>query len=210
VGKLVLAPGADRRDGCVDRREGGVKKRAERVTLDDAAVGRILAAVGTVPADLDRDGLRTDLESAASLYRTGADVRVQPATRKKDVLRMIARVKSLKSDLGDDLRYLRHKKALDHLIDELNSEFPPKLTRLLSLNRGSAFDNLVGKWLRHTFERHFRTDATPGSRNSNTGVISGSPFVDFVQAALKELQITNKNGKPYSRNSIHVAATYAR
>jgi len=183
------------------------------MTLEDGAIERILTAVGNHgPADLDRDQLRADLEGVASFYRTGRDVRNKPARRRQDLLEMIARVKALQADLGHPdlhLRFLRHASALNPLIADLQDELKsaPALARMLGVHDGSAFDNLVGHWLREVFERHFCQPATSGTRSAYTDDITGR-FIDFVEVVLKELKITYRD-QPYARSAIARAVTKA-
>jgi hypothetical protein len=172
--------------------------------LDRASIGRILAAVGDVPAGLDRDELLSDLEGIRSLHKTGVDLRYQPANRAQNTARIIAAAEHLKTLIKEDWELRRHRAKLDRLIADAKKPFPPVLKDGLGGGQVSAFDNLIGTWLRFTFECHFGTEAGY-TRDPLTNEVRGA-FIDFAAAALAELGIT-KLGNPYSRNSIAMAVS---
>jgi hypothetical protein len=86
--------------------------------LDQASIDRILAAVGDVPAGLDRDELLSDLEGIRSLHKTGVDFRRQPTKRAKNTAKIIAAAKNLKTLIKEDWELRRHRAKLDRLITD--------------------------------------------------------------------------------------------
>jgi hypothetical protein len=184
------------------------------MTLTDAAIDRIVKAVGTEPIGQpdaedtfvgerpnSRGLLRADLESLASLYRTGSDVRKQHAKYREEIARALRRAESLKSDAAAILgiRFKRHRRALDRLIADLDGESRLALHPAFGVTDGSAFHNLVGRGLKNAFERHFKIEAGYTRDPINYGVTGA--FIDFAQAALEEMNVTYL-GRPYSRGSI--------
>jgi hypothetical protein len=104
-------------------------------------IDRIIAATGSAPADLDRDGLKSDLDGIASLYRTSVDIRTAPAKRVQHVRRIVETARHLGSLVDGDLRLRRHRAALERLIADAQTGFPDRLTKGLGVGRGiSAFD----------------------------------------------------------------------
>ena len=172
--------------------------------LDQASIDRILAAVRHTPVDLDRGELLSELEGIRSLYKTGVDFRRQPTKRAQNTARIIAAAESLKTLIREDWELRRHGTMLDRLIADASEPFPPALKDKLGAGQVSAFDNLIGKWLRSTFERHFNTEASY-TRDPVTDEVRGT-FIDFAAATLTELGIT-KLGRPYSRSSIATAVS---
>jgi hypothetical protein len=175
--------------------------------LPDGAVDRIVAAVGHVPDKLDRDHLRADLEGIVSLYRAGDDLRYKPAKRTQGVRKIVETAKHLQSLIDGNWRLRRHRGALNRLIADAEFEFPEKLTTVLGVRRVSTFENLVGLMLRSTFELHFKVPA--GYTNDEINEEVRGAFIDFAEAALTELGITN-SGAPYSRRSIAAALSKVR
>jgi hypothetical protein len=170
--------------------------------LDQACIDRILAAVEHVPVDLDRGELLSELEGIRSLYKTGVDFRHQPTKRAQNTAKIIAAAKSLKTLIKKDWELRWHVAMLNRLIAD--APFPPALKDGLGAGQVSAFDNLIGKWLRSTFERHFNIEASY-TRDPWTNEVTGA-FIDFAAAALTELGVTNL-GNPYSRSSIASAVS---
>jgi hypothetical protein len=192
------------------------------MTLTDDAIDRIVKAVGREPIGQpdeedtfvgkrpdSRDLLGADLQSLANFHRTGSDIRKKPAKRYQDIDRAIAKAKELKSDaeaiLG--IRFKRHRPALDLLIADLDDESSLAYDPVFGVADGSAFDTLVGRGLKHVFEKHFHQKATY-VRDRTSDWAEGA-FLDFAEAVLQELNIT-KSGQPYARNTIAAALSKAR
>jgi hypothetical protein len=179
--------------------------------LPDGAVDRILAAVREIiPVDLNRDQLLSDLEGIRSMHRTGDDLRDEPSERRKNAAKIIATAEKLKTLIArrdDRLLWTSHRAALDRLIADAKTEFPARFVAMFGVGKVSAFEDLVGLMLKTTFENHFGQRAKY-VRDRISDEVTGE-FIDFVQAALKELKIT-KLGRPYSRNSIAAALSRAR
>jgi hypothetical protein len=176
----------------------------------DDAIDRILEAVGHVPPGLDREQLRADLEGIVSFYRTSDDRRRKPKTRRDKVAQIIAKAEDLLTLIdGDDdwrLMWARHRAAINRLIDDARTEFPERLAKMMGVGEGvSAFENLIGRPLKSTYERHFGKRA---GYQRDTDEAEGG-YIDFAAAVLKELDIT-KRGRPYSRNSIATALSKVR
>ena len=183
--------------------------------LDSAAVDRILAAVKPL-IKTDRDELRAALESVRNLHVTGVDARLKPTKRKQLTLRIIATAKRMRSRLKEAPWLAHHRWALNRLIldaekdlrirDAEKESFPKPLKRFLGIDpRVPALEKLVG-WLRDTFEEHFEQSAHHYTRVYAADEVRGD-FIDFADAALRELGITNPDGAPYSRSSIANALT---
>jgi hypothetical protein len=175
--------------------------------MDASSVDRILGAVGLerVPAGLDKGELLSDLEGAAALYRTGAERRrALRGLNAQKAAKIVAAAERLKSLLGSDPRLRHHRKALDRLISDVNTDLSPKLKSVLGLhNKVSAFEQLIGFMLRSTFENHF--GGTAGyTKAPDSNAVTGA-FIDFAEASLKELKID-----VYNRRSIADAFTKVR
>jgi hypothetical protein len=174
-----------------------------RLSYDN--IDRVLASVEQVPADLDRAQLLQELNSILAWYRLGVYHRSAPAKRHKDIEKIVATAKKLRALIKDNwLLVSIHDANLEQLIVNVNKfRFPVnQLPHIeFGVGEGSAFEHLVGQWLRHMFETHFKIKAGY-TRNpyTDSSEISG-PFIDFAQAVLKELQIHN-NDAPYSRSAI--------
>jgi hypothetical protein len=102
----------------------------------------------------------------------------------------------------------RHIGALDQLIRDAENDLPEPLERALGINQVSAFESLVGFRLRKIFEKYFKHHPSY-TRDPVTDAVSGH-FIDFTEAALKEMGITSRNGDPYSRSAIANALTAIR
>src|SRR5262249_11091621 len=97
--------------------------------LDDAALARILDAADRelyVPDDFERDDvrndLRNDLEGAATFYRTGKALRVQPRKRRQRVKQIVETAKYLQALVaqgGQWIGFTDISKALDQLIKDV-------------------------------------------------------------------------------------------
>jgi hypothetical protein len=192
-GSMVCRPGAR-------HSAAGVKVGLELdLMVDASSVDRIIEAVGDHPTEVDRRELLSDLEGIASLYQTGASQRVKPAEQRQRIERIVSTARHLKELLGTEISLWRYRPGLDRLMEEAKAEFPEKLAPLLDIGTASAFENLVGSLLKKTFEKHFLQDAGY-SRDDVNEEVRGA-FIDFAEASLRELGITNA-GAPYARNSI--------
>jgi hypothetical protein len=177
-------------------------------------LNRILAAAGSVPADLDREQLLKDLDGIRSLYRTSVERRDAPAKQAQRNRKIIKIARNLQL-LIEGWRLKRHRAAryhttLEQLIADAENEFPDGLApRLGALGKRqiSAFEHLVGLMLRETYELHFKVKAR--FTNDPYSEETHGPFIDFAEAALSELGITN-SGVPYSRRSIAAALSKVR
>ena len=174
--------------------------------VPDGAVDRILTAVGNFPDNLDRGQLYRDLEGIVSLYHTSDNLRHKSGHR-RNVDQIIATAEKLKALIGGDWYLRPHATAIDRLIADVKMEFPAWLVAVFGVGKVSAFEDLVGLMLKTTFENHFGQRAKY-VRDRISDEVTGE-FIDFVQAALKELKIT-KLGRPYSRNSIAAALSRVR
>lgn len=189
--------------------------------LDEAALARILDAADRelyVPDDFERDDvrndLRNDLEGAATFYRTGKALRVQPRKRRQRVKQIVETAKYLQALVaqgGQWIRFTDISKALDQLIKDVENETPSQLVEVLRLGTVSAFEALIGH-LRWTFELYFRDEATVGRPPNRSAVIRppDGPFIDFASQCLTEFGITKNDGMRYSRESIARALTDER
>lgn len=145
--------------------------------LSENAIYRILVAVGPkLPADFNLGGLRWELESLASHYLLGAYHRRAPAERNKRINKAIA---VLEDVAGPET--IAHLKLLKSPVDQL-----PDMS--FGVGQGSAFEVLVGCWLKDVFEKYFRQRGTY-VRDRETDSPEG-PIIDFAEAALAEMKVT--------------------
>jgi hypothetical protein len=176
------------------------------MSLTSDAVDRILVAInGGVPASLNREELR-NLDSILSLHRTGLELRSR--SRRREITRAIDKAKQLKSQIEPlGILFVRFQHDLNRLIAALEADCPPKLAKLLDIDRGvSPFENVI-RILADRYRHHF--DEEPGYTTGwDCGEVDGR-FIDFAEAALIELGITN-DGSPYSRKSIANALSKVR
>jgi hypothetical protein len=175
-------------------------------------VDRILASVEHVPADLDRAQLREELNSILAWHPLGVYHRSAPAKRHKDIENIVAIAKKLRALIKNNwLLVSKHDANLEQLIVDVEKfRFPVNQLPHIEFGVGesSAFEHLVGQWLRQIFETHFKIKAGyTRDPYTDPSEIRG-PFIDFAQAVLKELQIHN-NGAPYSRSAIATALSKA-
>ena len=179
--------------------------------MDAAGIDRIVAAVGDYPVDLDRAELAADLERIGRLHRAGVDLRNAPAERRRDsneVVEAAEHLKSLIEDDGRDRRHLRQYSAmLDRLIADAAREASPRLDSPLRAYDPSAFESTVES-LARTYNVHFGEAAGYAAHPDDLVPLHG-PFIDFAEAALEELGITNA-GAPYERTAIATALAKAR
>jgi hypothetical protein len=183
--------------------------------MDEEALTRILDAVGSkfIPADLDRDGLRADIQLAVSWWRqiTGEKNRTTRLRPLKDIRRAAEDLKRLlEEDVQSGLALSKYPftgsdplTILHQLINYVNRVLEPldgTRTGLVPL-KGSAFDWVMGS-LMETYSKYFQRKA---GISRLRGKVNG-PFIRFADAALRELEIFN-DGKPYSRETIARAVT---
>ena len=186
--------------------------------MDDEALTRILDVVGSrfIPANLDRDGLRVDIQLAAMWWMQITGEKKQPARlrRLQDIRRAAENLKRLlEEDAQSGLALSKDPftgsdplTMLNQLTNYVNRVLEPPEppdgmpTRPVPL-KGSAFDWAMLS-LMELYSKYFRRKA--GISRSG-GKIDG-PFIRFVDAALRELKIFN-DGKPYSRETIARAVT---
>jgi hypothetical protein len=186
----------------------------EAAALDDEALKRILKAVGSkfIPANLDRDGLRADIQLAAWWWMqiTGeksglARLRLR---RLQDIRRAAEELKRLlEEDAQSGLALSKYPftgsdppTILNQLINYANRVLEP-LDGTQTWPKGSAFDWVMGS-LMETYSRYFQRKAGI----SRLGRKVKGPFIRFAEAALRELKIFN-DGTAYSRETIARAVT---
>ena len=190
--------------------------------MDDEALTRILDAVGSkfIPANLDRDGLRADIQLAALWWMQITGQKNQPARlrRLQDIRRAAEDLKRLlEEDAQSGLALSKYPftgsdplTVLNQLTNYVNRVLEPPDRALEPLDgmrtrpvplEGSAFDWAVSS-LMDTYTKYFRRKAA----FSRTGGEVAGPFIRFADAALRELKILN-DGKPYSRETIARAVT---
>src|SRR5262245_34573019 len=183
--------------------------------MNDEALTRILDAVGSkfIPADLDRDGLRAEMQMAAWWWMQISGEKKQPARldRLRDIRQVAADLKRLleedaQSGLGlsrypftgsDPLTVLIQ---LTNYVNRVLEPFDGMQTRPEPLG-GSAFEWAMLS-LTESYSKYFRRKAGI----SRLGGKVDGPFIRFAEAALRELKIFN-DGKPYSRETIARAVT---
>jgi hypothetical protein len=209
VGELVLAPGADRRDGdgartVIQRSQRSPRKRAGRKRVN---IDHIVAAVGCKPDSRKR--LLSNLEGVVSLYRTGVSLRGRAGSQRRQSGEKIIKLLNEASELISDKTWIRlwsHRPALYHLIgaieEEMRAQVPDELTNMLGVGHDSAFEALV-RHLRITFKQRFGKKAGR-SRDPKSGKIKPGPFVRFVKAFQHEL-----GQRPYSDETIAKAIAKA-
>jgi hypothetical protein len=183
--------------------------------MDEEALTRILDAVGSkfIPANLDRDGLRADIQLAAWWWMqiTGKKNRPARLRRLQDIRRAAEDLKRLlEEDVQSGLALSKYPftgsdplTILNQLTNYVNRVLKPldgMQTRPVPL-KGSAFDWAMLS-LMEPYSKHFRRKAGISRLD---GKVNG-PFIRFADAALRELKIFN-DGKPYSRETIARAVT---
>ena len=186
--------------------------------MDDEALTRILDAVGSkfIPANLDLDGLRTEIQLAAWWWMQITGEKKQPARlRRLQELRRTAEdlKRLLEEDAQSGLALSKYPftgsdplTILNQLTNYVNRVLEPPeppdgmQTRPVPL-KGSAFDWAMLAMM-EAYSKYFRRKAGISRLG---GKIDG-PFIRFADAALRELKIFN-DGKPYSRETIARAVT---
>jgi hypothetical protein len=172
------------------------------------SIDRILKKIKDAPADLNRERLFQELNSIAAHHRLGDYHRSEPARRRAEIDRIVAAVEKARRLIKRNwLLVYRHDSNLAQLIvDAKKMKSPADQLPDISFGVGenSAFDHLIGEWLKPVFEDHFKMKAgyqrSDGSYEGRPEGVDG-PFIDFAEAFLEEAGITN-NSKPYSRNTI--------
>jgi hypothetical protein len=183
--------------------------------MDDEALTRILDAVGRkfIPANLDLDGLRADIQLAAMWWMQITGQKNQPARlrRLQDIRRAVEDLKRLlEEDAQSGLALSKYPftgsdplAVLNQLTNYVNRVLEPldvTPTRPVPL-KGSAFDWAMLS-LMESYSKYFRRKAGI----SRLGGKVDGPFIRFADAALRELKIFN-DGKSYSRETIARAVT---
>lgn len=166
----------------------------ERVPL--GAEMRIVQAVGRTRDDLDLAGLRADLENVASLHWSGVNIRNAPAKQKKCSQEIVDTAGQLKALIGENVLLRKHIGAINGLISEVQrlQKLPQRVADVLGVDADSAFRNTI-LHLSRMYKTHFKLEAGY-TKDSYDDEIKGE-FIDFAEAALKELNIG-----PYARSSI--------
>jgi len=120
--------------------------------LDEDAYYRILVWVGPehFPADFNLGGLRWELESLASHYTLGGYHRRASSDRRRNIDKAIAALENIDPPPEE---LIAHLKPLRSPVDQL-----PDIS--FGVREGSAFEILVGRWLKDTFEKYFRRKPT--------------------------------------------------
>ena len=186
--------------------------------MEDEALTRILDAVGSkfIPANLDLDGLRAEIQLAAWWWMQITGEKKQPARlRRLQELRRTAEdlKRLLEEDAQSGLALSKYPftgsdplTILNQLTNYVNRVLEPPeppdgmQTRPVPL-KGSAFDWAMLAMMK-AYSKYFRRKAGISRLG---GKIDG-PFIRFADAALRELKIFN-DGKPYSRETIARAVT---
>ena len=186
--------------------------------MEDEALTRILDAVGSkfIPANLDLDGLRAEIQLAAWWWMQITGEKKQPARlRRLQELRRAAEdlKRLLEEDAQSGLALSKYPftgsdplTILNQLTNYVNRVLEPPeppdgmQTRPVPL-KGSAFDWAMLAMM-EAYSKYFRRKAGISRLG---GKIDG-PFIRFADAALRELKIFN-DGKPYSRETIARAVT---
>jgi hypothetical protein len=201
--------------------------------LTTEATGRIITAVGkcgTPLSTIDRSALRDDLEWAATLYATSAQIRVGKGKHVKALQQVTKTARKLKLLLADAEIWRTIGRQypfdapdpdviLEHLIksaDRALAPSPPEpewqrkaahqMTQELALHEKSTFEWLAGERLPLVFTKHF------DCRETLSRVLDGrldSPFIRFAESALIELGIQH-NRVAYTRETVARALTIAR
>lgn len=197
--------------------------------MDDDAVARVLAAVGSrqTPDSLDREKLRRDLVWAGTWNRTSMDLR---AKAKRD--RRVGTALKAAKRFQQALTRLEHRdlpivdanleagpslaKKLVGFVRQAEAALKPPLpepewqqdaaahmVKELHLNERSAFEWLAGIHLAELYERHFERRA--GFSVPPNGGAPYGPYIRFATQALTELKITK-----YSKWAIASALKDAR
>jgi len=185
--------------------------------MDEEALTRILDAVGRkfIPANLDLDGLRADIQLAAWWWMQITGEKNRPARLRQiqDIRQAAEDLKRLlEEDVQSGLALSKYPftgsdplTILNQLTNYVNRVLEPldgMRTRLVPL-KGSAF-YWVMLSLMEAYEKYFQRKAGI-SRHPVDGNAYG-PFIRFADAALRELKIFN-DGKPYSDETIARAVT---
>ena len=192
-------------------------------TLEPSSADRILSAVGgeACPTNVDRDALLRGLSLCAEWYREAqrfvTDVAIKQererlASISKSTQRLLLLLEEDDANRLYDwyslVRRLRHRKVdptepLQKLLSLVESDLHKQekdgasKAYIKSFRKRSAFEWLVGYWLPIVYiQLEF---ANPGS--TKAFLASDGPVVAFIEAVLKELNIT-KVGRPYSRAAI--------
>jgi hypothetical protein len=191
------------------------RKLSDQATFDQspdrAALDRILEAIQEhVSANLDKDRLLNDLRKTVQLYAAGLMMRKQPAKARQRGNRIVKKAREIKALLEQNPPLILEPRItycgqLDDLIVKIEDfrRFAAQYGDRLGLGERSAFEELIFSWQK-TFKTHFGIKHKY-TKHPDSGEVEG-PFIDFAEAALKELGINN-SGNPYSRRAIADALT---
>ena len=197
------------------KREWLDRKLSDEATFDQspdrAALDRILEAIQEhVSADLDKDRLLSHLRKTVQLYAAGLMMRKQPAKERQRGDRIVKKAREIKALLEQNPPLILEPRTiyyrqLDDLIAKINDfrRFAAQYGDRLGLGERSAFEDLILR-LQRMFEAHFGIKHKY-TKQPDSDEVAG-PFIDFAEAALKELGINN-SGNPYSRRAIADALT---
>jgi hypothetical protein len=193
--------------------------------LPAGAIDRIVTAVGRASTNIDPGcDLCSDLEGILGFYRANVGwqatetdkkgrkkkkygveaergLRDAPARQQQRVDRIVATLEKFKDLTADDwILSTRHWPAVDQIIADVQATLLPGCRAFLGVGQHrSAFDVLV-RQLAWAFEQYWG-DPPGYTRNPVTDELRGS-FIDFVEAALNEMGISDPKGDPYTRSSI--------
>lgn len=169
-------------------------------TPDMATVDRLLAAVANPPENIDRKRLLSDLGSMQTSYYFGKGFRTNPAKWRKDRAGRLSAAKRL-LDLVAPWEPIYHevKRFIAALERAGPKEFDPEHGLIDGM---SLLEWFVGIRLAICFEHHFRAKPSV-TQVAGTNIFKGD-FLDFAEAAIDELGVTN-NGHPYARGTIAAA-----
>jgi hypothetical protein len=146
---------------------------AGRLPLNINAIVAVTVGIAT----RKHSRLRADLDGAWTFYQQGLRMRDQPAIQRKDRQKTIALAEKLKSRLEADFWFGPHALAdARRLVQRLKArKESARLWRVLGIEKGSALDNLVAKWLPAIFENYFKGKGS---------------YIDFAAAVLAEYGIS--------------------
>jgi len=163
-----------------------------------------------LPPGIDREELRTDLEGMRSLLRTRRELCSGP--RRQTVTRALNLAESLSTLLmGDKLlpearlgvQYLRHRRSVLNLIEDLEKDASPTVVRLVGIDSGlSEFETAISL-IADRWRHHFDTE--PGYSTSPLNAAVTGPFIRFAEAILVELEVYKKDGSRHAPAAIKEA-----
>lgn len=192
--------------------------------MDTSGVERILALVGkeNFPADLDKASLGRALDLCAQWHQealrdTSDKAESERVDRLSAISKTARRLNQLIAEDDNHKLYVwdsirgsllrsgsdpnesvgRIVQAAEHTLRVQEQMADQRRAYQVNLRKWSPFEWLVGRWLAMAYMELGFKDV-----GSLKGLVSkGSPYLRFVSAVLKELDIT-RDGKPYSPQSI--------